>query len=110
MESHWNNLLQASKDKREKLNDAYRALIFIRSLEELEAWMNEIEGILSSEDHGRDLGSVAHLLKKHAALENDVDSHGENVKVLQESAALFDRSEHFMKDEIEERFLAALKR
>lgn len=110
LEDLWKNLLQASEDKREKLNDAYHALIFIRSLEELESWMNEIEGILSSEDHGRDLASVAHLLKKHAALENDVDAHGENVKALKESAAQFHQSGHFMKDEIEDRFSTALKR
>ncbi|KAK6641322.1 hypothetical protein RUM44_013031 [Polyplax serrata] len=110
LEDLWNNLLKASKDKKEKLDDAYSALIFMRSLEELESWMNEIEGILSSEDHGRDLASVAHLLKKHSALENDVDAHGENVKVLKENAELFERSDHFMKDEIGDRFSAALRR
>lgn len=110
LETHWNNLLKSSKMKREKLDDAYQAQIFLRSLEELEVWMNEVEGILSSEDHGRDLTSVAHLLKRHALLENDVLAHGEDVKVLKENAAQFDREDHFMKDEIQDRFAAAIKR
>ncbi|KAL0275436.1 UNVERIFIED_CONTAM: hypothetical protein PYX00_003283 [Menopon gallinae] len=110
LETHWNNLLKSSKMKRVKLDDAYQAQIFLRSLEELEMWMNEVEGILSSEDHGRDLTSVAHLLKRHALLENDVLAHGEDVKVLKENAAQFDREDHFMKDEIQDRFAAAIKR
>lgn len=110
LERHWGELLEASNSKREKLDDAYQALIFIRSLEELENWMNEVEVILSSEDHGKDLGSVAHLLKRHGILENDVLARAEDVKVLKENAAQFDREDHFMKDEIQERFSAALKR
>lgn len=110
LESQWSSLLEASKIKGGKLNDAYHALLFIRSLEELETWMNEVEGVLSSEDHGRDLTSVAHLLKRHGVLENDVLAHGEDVKVLKESAAQFDRTDHFMKEEIEDRFSAAVKR
>lgn len=110
LERHWAELLEASKSKREKLDDAYQALIFIRSLEELENWMNEVEAVLSSEDHGRDLASVAHLLKRHGVLENDVLAHAEDVKVLKENAAQFDREDHFMKDEIQERFSSAVKR
>lgn len=30
-----------------------------------DAWMDEVEGHLSSEDHGKDIVTVNNLLKKH---------------------------------------------
>lgn len=34
-------------------------------LDEMDAWIDEIELQLQSEDHGKDLTSVQNLLKKH---------------------------------------------
>lgn len=65
---------------------------------------------LQSEDHGKDLASVTHLLKRHTLLEGDVNSHNEAVEQAKDTAAAFQSSHHFMGDEIEERSLAVIGR
>lgn len=65
---------------------------------------------LQSEDHGKDLQSVVNLLKRHSLLENDVHSHGEACQALKDTALTFQNSNHFMKDEIQEKAQAVLKR
>uniref|UniRef100_A0A8D8QLB4 Spectrin beta chain, non-erythrocytic 5 n=1 Tax=Cacopsylla melanoneura TaxID=428564 RepID=A0A8D8QLB4_9HEMI len=110
LESEWRQLQESSALKRERLNDAYQALLFNRTLEELEAWSDEVETQLQSEDHGKDLASVMNLLKRHTLLENDVHSHVEALTQLQDTAALFQRSNHFMKNEINDRAQSVIKR
>lgn len=84
--------------------------MFNRTLEELEAWTEEVEMQLQSEDHGKDLQSVVNLLKRHSLLENDVHSHGEACQALKDTAMTFENSDHFMKEEIQEKAQAVLKR
>ena len=38
---------------------------FLRSVEDIESWMDGVEVQLNSEDLGRDLTSVTNLLKRH---------------------------------------------
>lgn len=85
-------------------------MLFNRTLEELEAWTEEVEMQLQSEDHGKDLQSVINLLKRHSLLENDVHSHGESCQALKDTALTFQNSNHFMKDEIQDKAQAVLKR
>ncbi|CAB0012674.1 unnamed protein product [Nesidiocoris tenuis] len=110
LESVWRLLLETSATKKDRLNEAYQALLFSRTLEELETWMDDVESQLTSEDHGKDLVSVANLLKKHTSLENDVTSHADAFNQLKDTAATFQRSNHFMKDEIAERAQSVIDR
>jgi hypothetical protein len=73
-------------------------------------WMDEVELRLQSEGHGKDLASVNHLLKRHALLQADVNSHIEAVKQLKDTTAAFQSSHHFMGDEIQERSFAVIRR
>lgn len=87
-----------------------QAQLFSRTLDELEVWMDEVELQLQSEDHGKDLASVIHLLKRHSLLEGDVSGHSEAVEQVKDTAAAFQRSNHFMGDEIQKRALAVIRR
>ena len=73
-------------------------------------WIDEVELQLQSEDHGKDLASVTHLLKRHTLLEGDVNSHIEAVEQVKDTAATFQSSHPFMSDEIQERSLAVIRR
>ncbi|XP_050536729.1 spectrin beta chain, non-erythrocytic 5 isoform X2 [Daktulosphaira vitifoliae] len=110
LETKWRNLQDTSVLKKQRLQDAYQALLFNRTLEELEAWTEEVEMQLQSEDHGKDLQSVVNLLKRHSLLENDVHSHGEACQSLKDTAMTFQNSNHFMKEEIQEKAAIVLKR
>lgn len=72
--------------------------------------MDEVELQLQSEDHGKDLASVTHLLKRHSLLEGDVSGHSEAVEQVKYTAAAFQSSDHFMGDEMQERALAVIRR
>lgn len=110
LQTEWSKLQEASKQKKTRLQQAYEALVFGRSLDEFNMWMDEIEGHLSSEDYGRDLASVNNLLKKHEMLETDVAHHAELAEQIKETDDKFLKSDHFMKDEMHERAMLAIKR
>lgn len=110
LETEWRLLQEASELKKNRLNDAYQALLFSRSLDEFETWMDEVETQLQSEDHGKDLSSVANLLKRHTNLENDVLGHNEACESIKDTAASFQKSNHFLSDEIQKRALVTINR
>ncbi|XP_017763084.1 PREDICTED: spectrin beta chain, non-erythrocytic 5 isoform X2 [Eufriesea mexicana] len=110
LEAEWRLLQETSELKKNRLNDAYQALLFGRTLDEFEAWMDEVEIQVQSEDHGKDLSSVANLLKRHTNLENDVLGHNEACESIKETATSFQKSNHFMCDEIQERATVTINR
>ncbi|XP_015429631.1 PREDICTED: spectrin beta chain, non-erythrocytic 5 isoform X2 [Dufourea novaeangliae] len=110
LEAEWRHLQETSELKKNRLNDAYQALLFGRTLDEFETWMDEVETQLQSEDHGKDLSSVANLLKRHTNLENDILGHNDACETIKETATNFQRSNHFMGDEIQERALVTINR
>lgn len=110
LESDWQKLQEASREKRDRLQQAYEALIFARSLDEFSVWMDEVETHLSSEDYGKDLASVNNLLKKHELLEADVQHHADVCDQITETNTKFYNSNHFLKDEVHDRAMATIKR
>lgn len=110
LETDWQKLQECSRNKKERLSEAYEALIFNRSLDEFNRWMDEVESHLSSEDYGKDLASVNNLLKKHELLEADVNRHSEMCESITETDTKFFNSNHFLKDEIHEKAMLAIKR
>jgi hypothetical protein len=64
LHSEWSHLMDTSSLKRSRLQEANSALIYLHSLEEMEIWLEEVEAVLESDDHGKDLSSVSKLLKK----------------------------------------------
>ncbi|VEN48181.1 unnamed protein product [Callosobruchus maculatus] len=110
LENDWKHLLELSNLKRDRLNEAYQALLFNRSLDEFESWLLEVEAQLQSSEVGTDLATANHLLKRHIALENDVQQHSENCDAINEGAEQFVKSGHFMADEIEDRAQKAIAR
>lgn len=110
LETEWGKLQEASREKKIRLTQAYEALIFTRSLDEFNSWMDEIELHLSSEDYGKDLPAVNNLIKKHQVLEADIVHHAETIEQIKSQDKKFLNSDHFMKDELHERAMHATKR
>lgn len=110
LDTHWRQLLDATQLRRDRLQDAYQALLFSRSLDDIDSWMDDVEQQLQSEDHGRDLTTVQVLLKKHQALEVDIHAHADAVQSVKETAVSFTDAEHFQAEEINERSQGIVKR
>ncbi|SPP87212.1 spectrin beta chain, non-erythrocytic 5 isoform X2 [Drosophila guanche] len=110
LEGDWLKLKAASQAKKEKLQQAYEALAFNRSVDEFNNWMDDVELQLSSEDYGKDLATVSNLLKKHERLEADVAHHNDLADQLKLKDERFFQADHFLKHEIHERAMASIKR
>lgn len=110
LENDWKHLLELSNLKGDRLNEAYQALLFNRSLEEFEIWLTEVESHIKGTDTGKDLASANNLLKRHAVLENDIQQHTENCENIHEGAEQFVKGGHFMANEIEPRAQSAITR
>lgn len=110
LESEWGKLQEASREKKIRLAQAYEALLFTRSLDEFNTWMDEMELHLSSEDYGKDLPAVNNLIKKHQVLEADVAHHADTIEQFKSQDQKFLKSDHFMKDDLHEKAMHAIKR
>ncbi|XP_037820524.1 spectrin beta chain, non-erythrocytic 5 isoform X3 [Lucilia sericata] len=110
LEADWLKLKSASKEKNDKLNQAYEALTFNRSVDEFNNWMDEVESHLSNEDYGKDLAAVTNLIKKHERLEADVAHHAELAEQIKQQDEKFFQADHFLKDDIHERAMSTIKR
>ncbi|XP_071971772.1 spectrin beta chain, non-erythrocytic 5 isoform X1 [Engystomops pustulosus] len=99
MEELWTELLEKCTVKANKLQAAYKALQFQRSLEDIEKWLDQVEGRLDSANKGKDLMT----LEKLGELEEDISSHGEILQVLADKTREFRQEGHFLVDEIEDR-------
>ncbi|KIH51678.1 spectrin repeat-containing domain protein, partial [Ancylostoma duodenale] len=82
LRSGWDELRTKSALKTQRLREAYEAHTLQRKVEDMERWLDRIEGELTSEDHGRDLISVEHLVKKLDALDAEIRGRADAVHDL----------------------------
>ncbi|VDO76218.1 unnamed protein product [Haemonchus placei] len=86
LRSGWDELRTKSALKTQRLREAYEAHTLQRKVEDMERWLDRIENELASEDHGRDLVSVEHLMKKLDALDAEIRGRAEAVHDLMQKA------------------------
>nr|XP_022910961.1 spectrin beta chain, non-erythrocytic 5 isoform X3 [Onthophagus taurus] len=99
----WKQLQELSGLKRDRLNDAYQALMFNRNLDEFESWLNDVEQQLQLQDLGQDLTAVNNLMKKQNGLESDVQQHVETCDNITDQMEKFASVDHFMLEELQMR-------
>ncbi|KAM8913952.1 spectrin beta chain, non-erythrocytic 5 isoform 3-T3 [Spinachia spinachia] len=97
----WEALIHLCKEKRSRLQEAYRALQFQRSLDDMEQCVGSVEKELTREEQGSDLPSVNRLLKALQGLEEEVDGQRDRVQALVETAKGFDSQRNFLAEEIQ---------
>ncbi|XP_063632305.1 spectrin beta chain, non-erythrocytic 2 [Cydia splendana] len=110
LENQWRELQSAVKLRRERLQEAYQARIYLRGLDDFTAWLDDVESQLLSEDHGKDLASVTALLKRHTRLEQQVAGKSDAATQLADNARQLADSRHFMAQEILAKADEAVKR
>lgn len=109
LENDWKHLLELTTLKRDRLNEAYQALLFSRSLEEFESWLTEVEHELQFIGTN-EYTSAGSQLKRLITLENDIQQHAENCEMINEGAEQFKKGGHFLADEINEKVQKAISR
>ncbi|KAL3315949.1 Spectrin alpha chain, non-erythrocytic 1 [Cichlidogyrus casuarinus] len=95
LEELWAKLQGATQKKGRNLEQASGQQQFLRSLEDMELWLGEVECQLHSEDFGRDLNSVINMQKKHNLLESDIQAHKDRVDTFRQQSERFTSEGHY---------------
>ncbi|XP_068593345.1 spectrin beta chain, non-erythrocytic 5 [Cebidichthys violaceus] len=106
----WDALIHNCKEKKTRLQEAYQALQFQRSLDDMEQGVGSVERELTNEDCGSDLPSVNRLLKALQSLEEEVDGHRDRIQGLVETAKSFSSQGNFLAEEIQIRVAHTINR
>ncbi|XP_041668259.1 spectrin beta chain, non-erythrocytic 5 [Cheilinus undulatus] len=106
----WDTLIRNCKEKKTRLQEAYQALQFQRSLDDMEQCVASVERELTNEDCGSDLPSVNRLLKALQGLEEEVDGHRDRIQALVETAKIFQSQGNFLAEEIQIRVSQTINR
>ncbi|XP_078515770.1 spectrin beta chain, non-erythrocytic 5 isoform X2 [Lissotriton helveticus] len=99
----WNELQGNCGKKKSRLQDAYKALVFQRRIDDVEKWLDRLESELATSDSAKDLMMLNTLLKKQTELEEEIASHEDWIKALVDNAQEFRRAKHFLSDEMQDR-------
>ncbi|KAI2654409.1 Spectrin beta chain, non-erythrocytic 5 [Labeo rohita] len=110
VDDSWDQLLSNCKEKKLRLQQAYQALQFQRSLDDIEEWLGSVEVDVANKDYGSDLASVNRLLKALQGLEEMVDAHMEKVQGLVDTAQDFSTQGNFLAENIQQRVLGVVNR
>ncbi|XP_010223508.1 PREDICTED: spectrin beta chain, non-erythrocytic 5-like, partial [Tinamus guttatus] len=103
LEELWDELLASCQDKQIKLQEAYKALHFQRSVEDMEKWLEDVENELKTPYSSNDLVVLNSHLKKQEELEEDIAGHRDRLQELVTTAQEFQQAKHFLADELEDR-------
>ncbi|XP_029350237.1 spectrin beta chain, non-erythrocytic 5 [Echeneis naucrates] len=106
----WDALIHNCKEKKNRLQEAYQALQFQRSLDDMEQSVGSVEREAANEDCGSDLPSVNRLLKALQGLEEEVDGFRERIQDLMETAKRFHSQGNFLAEEIQTRVAYTVNR
>ncbi|KAK3093468.1 hypothetical protein FSP39_016126 [Pinctada imbricata] len=82
----WAELREVAKARQEALAAAKQVHMYGRDADDTLEWIQEKDGVVSSEDYGHDLESVRALLSKHDALERDLAAISEQVEAITKEA------------------------
>lgn len=83
----WDELLELAHARKEALAGAKQVHIFDRTADETIAWMVEKDAAISMDYYGQDLESIQALVRKHAALETELQAVREQVEGVEHEAA-----------------------
>ncbi|XP_027134554.1 spectrin beta chain, non-erythrocytic 5 [Larimichthys crocea] len=110
LKDSWDALIHNCKEKKTRLQEAYQALQFHRSLDDMEQCVESVERELADEDCGSNLPSVNRLLKALQGLEEEVDGHRDRIQGLVETAKSFHSQGNFLAEEIQIRVAHTINR
>ncbi|GMT03322.1 hypothetical protein PENTCL1PPCAC_25496, partial [Pristionchus entomophagus] len=103
LNDQWELLVTTTKEKSFRLKEANKQKSFMAAVKDLEFWLGEVEILLRSDDHGKDLASIENLLKKQQLIEADIDSHKDRVEEMNSQANSLLSNDQFEGSPIDER-------
>merc|ERR1719412_3462894 len=96
-------LMGPSGVRKQRLMDSLAVQQLFRDVEDEEAWIREKEPIIASTNRGRDLIGVQNLIKKHQAMQAEINNHEPRIDAVSQTAQKMVEDGHFASDEIKAR-------
>ena len=93
---------EATKQRRERLEDARKFMYFKRDADELESWINEKLQTACDESY-RDPTNLQAKIQKHQAFEAEIQAHANTLELLDQSGGGMIQEEHYASETIRER-------
>lgn len=94
LQTRYSELSEISSYRHRRLIESCRLHAFLREVDEVEAWIEEKETIVTSDDCGRDLEHVDMLMEKFEAFTRDLVVSGERIAKLTSHAQELLNEEH----------------
>lgn len=99
----YNNIMHPMSSRKQRLMDSLAVQQLFRDVEDEEAWIREKEPIVASTNRGRDLIGVQNLIKKHQAMQAEINNHEPRIDAVSQTAQHMVEEGHFASDEIKSR-------
>jgi spectrin alpha len=91
--------------RRLRLQDSLKVQQLFRDIEDEESWIREKEPIAASTNRGRDLIGVQNLIKKHQAVNAEINNHEHRIRSVCHAGDEMVKDGHFASDEIQRRLM-----
>ena len=103
MSGRYAGLMGPAGVRKQRLMDSLAVQQLFRDVEDEEAWIREKEPIIASRNRGRDLIGVQNLIKKHQAMQAEINNHEPRIDAVSQTAQHMVEEGHFASDEIKTR-------
>ena len=101
----YNNLMDPLTTRQQRLKDSAEVQKLFRDVEDEEAWIREKEPIVASNNRGRDLIGVQNLIKKHQAMQAEINNHEPSIDAVSQAAQHMVEEGHFASEDIKSRLM-----
>ncbi len=103
LNERYSSIAGPMNNRKQRLMDALAVQQLFRDVEDEEAWVREKEPIVASTNRGRDLIGVQNLIKKHQAMQAEINNHEPRIDAVSQTAQHMVEEGHFASDEIKVR-------
>ena len=104
IKSQWGIVEDLTAKRKRRLESALKLHQYFADVREIEADMNEVEAPISSTDFGHDVDSIKALIKKHKALEEDLQKIAVAIDVVEKQCLkVLDEEDRNMEEVVREK-------
>ena len=103
LNERYSHLMDPLDLRKQRLTESLAVQQLFRDVEDEEAWIREKEPIVSSNNRGRDLIGVQNLIKKHQAMQAEINNHEPRIDAVSQTAQHMVEEKHFASEEIKAR-------
>ncbi|XP_063174452.1 spectrin beta chain, non-erythrocytic 5 [Candoia aspera] len=97
----WDELLENCEEKKRKFLDAYKALQFLRIVDNADKWLEDLDSEMKTPESSNNLLILNDLLKKQEELEASFAAHKDQFQNMIDTVQELQQEKYFLADEIE---------